>query len=204
MEVSLGSLNLAERTDFRHAVGGPSDAGSIIWTRRDVWCVTWFATVIGATDVPWRSVRSAPGWLDLHDPGGGVSALAFGWPARAFAVRTVAQITPQPGASGVNLLRLSPSPAVWPSSWYDHIYAWPFLPNRIIWSGVIVNGLTYAAIIALVVFTHRRLRLAMFRRRAKAPCLRCGYERMGLGPQAPCPECGAPAPIARVADASSG
>lgn len=176
----------------------------IVWTREDHWFFSEFDVLDegGAPARPER--RTVPAWLGDRRRGDSVGGLAFGWPARAFAVRSISRQAPRPDASGLRPVTLSPSPDIWSPEWKDLPYIGHLLPNQVLWSGVLINGLTYAALIALVVFTLRRLRLAMFRRRAKVPCPQCGYELHGLGPQAPCPECGAAAPAAPAPAAQSG
>ena len=62
----------------------------------------------------------------------------------------------------------------------------PMLP------GLAANTALFASAWWLVLFGPGTLR--RYRRRRRGACLRCGYDRRGLAPTTPCPECGSNAP----------
>jgi hypothetical protein len=62
------------------------------------------------------------------------------------------------------------------------------LPLRPIWPGLAADTAFYAGAWWLLLLAPGRLRRTLRRRRGR--CTRCGYDRAGLTPGAPCPECG--------------
>ncbi len=67
--------------------------------------------------------------------------------------------------------------------WYDRRL--PLVP---MWGGFIVNTIAYTPLAWLLLFGLRAMRSR--RRRRKGLCVRCTYDRTGLDPADPCPECG--------------
>lgn len=63
------------------------------------------------------------------------------------------------------------------------------LPLRPIWPGLLINTLFYALIAGCLWPVPFGLRRVLRRRRNL--CIRCGYARAGIAPDAACPECGA-------------
>ncbi|MEQ9097115.1 MAG: hypothetical protein RIE32_12725 [Phycisphaerales bacterium] len=57
-----------------------------------------------------------------------------------------------------------------------------------IWPGFLLNTLLYALLLFVPARIPRAVRRALRRRRGR--CIRCGYDRSGLDPDAACPECG--------------
>ena len=62
------------------------------------------------------------------------------------------------------------------------------LPIRPLWPGFALNTLFYAAL--AWAFWQLPLAIRGRRRRSKGLCVRCGYDRKGIGGGSPCPECG--------------
>lgn len=62
------------------------------------------------------------------------------------------------------------------------------LPYRPIWSGLVINTLTFGVpawlLLSAIPLTRRHLR------RRRNHCLKCNYNLQGLAPNMPCPECG--------------
>lgn len=81
-----------------------------------------------------------------------------------------------------------------------HFGPLPVLP---LWPGIALNTIFYAAIAWGLWRIPVLLRRA--RRRRRGWCIRCAYDRAGLAPGSPCPECGCEAPAApRSASGHSG
>jgi hypothetical protein len=62
------------------------------------------------------------------------------------------------------------------------------LPVYPYWPGFLVNTLVYSAIALIIILLIARIRHR--HRQHAGQCLTCGYDRRGLSPDAPCPECG--------------
>jgi hypothetical protein len=63
-----------------------------------------------------------------------------------------------------------------------------YLPIAPIWSGLAIDTLFYGTIAWVPLFLPGTLR--RWRRRRTGRCIKCGYDRAGLAPNAACPECG--------------
>jgi hypothetical protein len=64
-----------------------------------------------------------------------------------------------------------------------------YLPIAPIWSGLAIDTLFYGTIAWGLLFLPGTLR--RWRRRRGGRCVKCGYDRAGLGAESACPECGA-------------
>ncbi len=62
------------------------------------------------------------------------------------------------------------------------------LPLFPVWPGFALNTLFYAALAWML--WQLPLALRRRRRRSKGLCVRCGYDRKGIGEEVVCPECG--------------
>ncbi len=64
------------------------------------------------------------------------------------------------------------------------------VPTRPLWFGVLVNIVLFSAAWWCTITLVRRVRRAVMTARTAGRCAWCRYPRVGLGPDAPCPECG--------------
>lgn len=133
---------------------------------------------------------------------------AAGWPMRAFCYRGTfdsdeAKRFSYPG--GIVLARSGLRGQMYQVSPGSFTSVRPalILPFKPLWPGFAVNTLLgallwWVPIAGLQTFVS-------FRRRRRGRCSRCGYDRAGIPPQAPCPECGTngPAPITATAHVPS-
>ena len=76
---------------------------------------------------------------------------------------------------------------VLPVRWFPQIIAIE-LPLRPLWPGFVLNAMFYATFCWSVLRGPGALR--RWRRRRAGCCAGCGYDRIGLSMQTPCPECG--------------
>jgi hypothetical protein len=121
-------------------------------------------------------------WWAVPAPQGSEAAIttaASGWPLPA--LRTVYDMSA--GAPAPRTITRT-----WKSaSQLSHRSVW-LVPNQIIWPGFLTNTLGFAAGIFAALTAIGLLRVRARIRRGE--CGRCRYQRQGLPPGAPCPECG--------------
>jgi hypothetical protein len=108
----------------------------------------------------------------------------FGMPFRSFGLwdRCASQ-------DGNSMPFDSASGGAWglPPSLTPYVHRWP-LPVGPLWPGFALNTIFYAAIAWGLWQIPGAIRRRSRRRAGR--CVRCGYDRTGLAPEAPCPECG--------------
>lgn len=129
----------------------------------------------------WLSLWTDPGWTESVAPGSAIAMdVGVGWPCVAFHL------------SG-DAVGLRARPAVVRGGYWwrpgpghgTRLVAW--LP---IFPGVLIDSAVYGlAAYGLCAVLPSSVRRAVRRRRGR--CVRCGYDRRGLGDGALCPECGA-------------
>lgn len=121
-------------------------------------------------------------WWAVPAPEGSEAAIttaASGWPLPAF--RTVYDMSA--GA---------PAPRTITRTWKsagqtNHRSVW-LVPNQIIWPGFLTNTFVFAAGVFVALTAIGLLRVRARIRRGE--CSRCRYQRQGIPPATPCPECG--------------
>lgn len=127
---------------------------------------------------------------------------AYGWPARSLSYRKEAfeeRVFRAPGGSGKTEVEFemsfdgAASAEVIPSWLFYHSNQWP---THIIWRGMIVNVLFFAAVLGSPWWIRA---LRRWWRARTGRCVRCGYSIAGLK-SGKCPECGwaAPPPVASL------
>ena len=155
-----------------------------------------FATV--AEPPRWSRAREEREWKK----GDTISEYAVGWPLRALRAwnvqgNTGSKTEPLP-ASGIWLYKTVTRPTLWGYakvsekqprlSWEP---ALPVVPLRPIWTGLVLNTLILGSPWFVIPWAWRAQRSAL--RRRFGHCPKCAYDRRGIAPSLPCPECGHPA-----------
>lgn len=155
----------------------------------------------GFVVVPWgpmappglaEPMGTDPDRLDRSPRVSRVVTLASGWPFRA-ATGWVWEIDERPASAALHLREIPVGVVVLRPGARWGMYA-PLAP---MWGGVICNSVLFAAAWAGLIGAFAAMaRRAVVARHARRGCCRsCGYDRRGLYPNAPCPECGrAPQP----------
>lgn len=182
------------RAEVRTVVYAPRREVTMLWFGSPLaeYLMNWSgATAPVAADAPPRVPVGPPGWSSLtalaaRDPHAAWSyhGAAFGFPFRSSTRETAHEVfTPMGGGAagewrliGADLAHMTVS------SYGTHV-------QRLAMLGASADILSYAAAIGSGVAFVETIRA--LRRRKRGCCLWCGYDRSGLAPGSPCPECGA-------------
>ncbi len=148
-------------------VGWPAMGDPIIGSS---WCRTFF---VGSSDF-WPGKTFKPPNSAVAEEITTMMVVDSGWPMRSL---TKTDVSPWPPASIVQCgIRAQ-------------IGSWSVeLPIRPLPLGFIVNTVFYA--VPLAVLGAGWTKLVRSRRRRDGRCIACGYSRVGIGVDSPCPECG--------------
>jgi len=127
---------------------------------------------------PWDGCEHATGW-----------PLSAGW----YELTTTAGLMGPFNSQGGIPLPLSLSGSTPPNPNLSRVRA---LPLRPIWTGLGINTAFYGVMWFGLVSSIRMAR--RWRRRRRGLCTRCAYDRTGLTPAQPCPECGLMPPMPKA------
>jgi len=106
--------------------------------------------------------------------------LAFGWPVRALAGRTIIKL------DGGHTDQGRVHSAIWIDSKPPrNSFAQRMLPLRPLWRGLLIDTLIYGSVLWCLLVLHGHIRRTVRRRRGRCPA--CGYPSSGAGV---CSECG--------------
>lgn len=155
-------------------------------------------------DRPYYMRNEPPRWaavvsLDQREGFEQVLTGVFGWPLRAFKVESWQRWNPQPESTPTFTFRdgqlVAEQPATKPMeelrggySLYNSATVRVIVPYKALWPGLVgdvaIFGGGWLVLLYAMAIARQRHRVSRGR------CVRCGYDRRGLGSLGVCPECG--------------